>query len=377
MKNVMARRLVIVLASMGVLLGAVVTWNHIKAHFIAKFMAKNAAMPQTVSTAVVKYSKWQPHVTSVGSLRAVHGVEVSPQVAGMVVSVDFKSGSYAHAGQALVHLNAAPDIAKLHSLQATAHYDLLTYHRDVLQYKAQAIGKAVLDAATANWKSAEAQKASQAALIAELTIRAPFDGRLGITTVNPGQYLQAGAPVVTLQSLDPIYVDFRLPQVELSRVKVGQTVHVTTNAFPGSVFTGRVTSIDPQVDPSTRNFEAEATITNPRHRLLPGMFVDTSVESGAPRRYLTLPQTAISYNPYGDTVFVVHKHPGDGPTAQQVFVTLGPTRGDQVAVLKGLSAGEQIVSSGQMKLKNGTSISINNSVQPLNSPSQTLQNQDQ
>lgn len=366
MKNVMARRLVIVLVSMGVLLGAVVAWNHIKAHFIAQFMAKNASMPQTVSTAVVRYSSWQPHLTSVGSLRAVHGVEVSPQVAGMVVRVDFKSGSYAHAGQALIHLNDAPDIAQLRSLRATAHYDLLTYQRDVSQYKAQAIGKAVLDAATANWKSAEAQKAAEEALIAELTIRAPFNGRLGITTVNPGQYLQAGAAVVTLESLDPIYVDFKLPQVDLSRVRVGQTVHVTTSAFPGSVFTGRVTSIDSEVDPSTRNFEAEATIANPQRRLMPGMFVDTAVESGAPRRYLTLPQTAISYNPYGDTVFVVERGAKSAadPRVQQVFVTLGPTRRDQVAVLKGLSAGEQIVTSGAMKLKNGTPISISNGGKP-------------
>ncbi len=362
MKNVMARRLAIVLVSMGVLLGAVVAWNHIKAHFIARFMAKNASIPQTVATAAVQYSSWQPHVRSVGSLRAVHGVEVSPQVAGMVVSVDFRSGSFAHAGQVLIHLNDAPEVAQLRSLQATAHYDWLTYQRDVSQYKAQAIGKAVLDAATANWKSAEAQKATEAALIAELTVRAPFNGRLGITTVNPGQYLQAGAPVVTLESLDPIYVDFKLPQVDLSRVNVGQTVHVTTSAFPGSLFTGRVTSIDSAVDPGTRNFEAEATIANPQRRLKPGMFVDTTVESGAPRRYLTLPQTAISYNPYGDTVFVVKRggKSAADPTVRQVFVTLGPTRGDQVAVLKGLSAGEQVVTSGALKLKNGTAVTISN-----------------
>ena len=366
----MRRRLTIVLASMALLLGAVVGWNLIKAHFIRQFMAKNALMPQTVSTAIVRYSTWQPEIRSVGSLRAVHGVEVTPQVAGMVVRVEFKSGSYAHAGQALVQLNDAPEVAQLHSLQATAHLDLLTYQRDVIQYKAQAIGKAVLDAATANWKSAESQKAAEAALIAEMTIRAPFTGRLGITTVNPGQYLQAGAAIVTLESLDPIYVDFRLPQDALSRVTVGQAVHITADAFPGSVFSGRVTSIDPEVDPSTRNFEVEARIANPQRRLKPGMFVDTAVESGAPQRYLTLPQTAISYSPYGDTVFVVR--PGakaaDDPTVEQVFVRLGPTRGDQVAVLHGLSAGERIVTSGEMKLRNGATIRVNNAVQPLDDP---------
>lgn len=369
MTNLMGRRLAIVLALMALLLGLVVAWNLIKAHFMHQFMAKNAMAPQTVSTAVAGYSSWQPEVKSVGSLRAVHGVEVTTQVGGLVREVRFRSGTDAHAGQPLVQLNADPDIATLESLTAQAHYARLTYQRDLIQYQAQAIGKAVLDAATANWKSLEAQKASEAALIAEKTIRAPFSGRLGITTVNPGQYLQAGAPIVTLESLDPIYVDFRLPQSDLSRIKVGQTVHVTADAFPGSVFAGKVTSIDPQVDPATRNFEVEATIANPQRRLMPGMFVDTAVESGAPRRYLTLPQTAISYNPYGDTVFVVRRtSPSDSPTVRQVFVTLGPTRGDQVAVLRGLAAGEQIVTSGQLKLKNGTRISVNNSVQPLNNP---------
>lgn len=368
MKNAMGRRLAVVLVLMAVLLGAVVGWNLLKAHFTQKFMAMNAAAPQTVSTAVANYSTWQPKVTAVGSLRAVHGVEVTTQVGGLVRSVEFKSGTDAHAGQPLVQLNADPDIATLQSLTAQAHYAKLTYQRDVMQYKAQAIGKAVLDAATADWHSLEAQKASEAALIAEMTIRAPFNGRLGITTVNPGQYLKAGDPIVTLQSLDPIYVDFRLPQRDLSRIEVGQDMQVTADSFPGAVFSGRVTSIDPQVDPSTRNFEVEATVTNPQRQLKPGMFVDTSVESGAPQRYLTLPQTAISYNPYGDTVFVVHRSAkqADDPTVQQVFVTLGPTRGDQVAVLKGVTAGDEIVTSGQLKLKNGTRIEINNSVQPLN-----------
>lgn len=371
MKNVMGRRLAVVLVSMALLIGLVVAWNLIKAHFMQKFMAMNALAPQTVSTAVAEYSSWQPEVKSVGSLRAVHGVEVTTQVGGLVREVRFQSGADARAGQPLVQLNADPEIATLKSLTAQAHYARLTYDRDVIQYKAQAIGKAVLDAATANWHSLEAQKASEAALIAEMTIRAPFNGRLGITTVNPGQYLKAGDSIVTLQSLDPIYVDFRLPQGDLSRIKVGQTVRVTADAFPGSVFSGRVTSIDPAVDTSTRNFEVEATIGNPQRQLKPGMFVDTAVESGAPQRYLTLPETAISYNPYGDTVFVVHRK-GKGatsdPTVQQIFVHLGPTRGDQVAVLQGLSAGEQIVTSGQLKLKNGTRIAINNSVQPTSNP---------
>lgn len=374
-KRVMWWRLILVIAVMVVLLGGVAAFNAIKAHFIHQFMVKNAEQPQTVSTAVVSYSPWQPQVTAVGSLRAVHGVEVTTQVAGMVQSVDFRSGQTARSGQVLVQLNAAPDIAKLHALQAAAHYAALTYQRDILQYKAQAIGKATLDAATADWKSAEAQVAAQAALVAEETVRAPFAGRLGITTVNPGEYLQPGTAIVSLESLDPIFVDFRLPQSDLSRIRVGQSARVRTDAFPGKTFTGRVTSIDPLVDPSTRNFEAEATIANPQRLLRPGMFVDTAVDSGAKRPYLTLPQTAITYNPYGNTVFVVHEDRGPKAriTVEQVFVTLGPTRGDQVAVLKGLKAGDIIVTSGQLKLRNGSIVTINNSVQPLNSPNPSPQ----
>ncbi len=375
MKSVMRRRLAIVLAVMILLVGGAVGFNRVKAHFIRQAMAKNGSLPQTVSTATAAYSEWQPEVRAVGSLRAIHGVEVTTEVAGLVRSVDFASGADARAGQPLVQLNADPDIAQLRALTAEANLAALVYHRDLIQYQAQAIGRAQLDTDEANLTSARDQEAAQAALVAKKTIRAPFNGRLGITTVNPGQYLNPGDPVVTLESVDPIYVDFHLPQDDLSRVSVGQTVHVRADAFPGVDFSGRITSIDPLVDPSTRNFEAEATIGNPQHKLLPGMYVRTVIASGAPRRYLTLPQTAITYNPYGETVYLVRKPeaPGGHPTAEQVFVTLGPSRGNQVAVVKGLKAGDVVVSSGQMKIRNGTQLLVNNSVLPLDSPNPSPQ----
>lgn len=375
MKSMVRRRLAIVLAIMILLVGAAVGFNMVKAHFIRQAMAKNAALAQTVSTATAEYSEWQPQVQAVGSLRAIHGVEVTTEVAGLVRRVDFKSGSDAHAGQTLVQLNADPDIAQLQALQAEANLAALTYHRDLIQYQAQAIGRAQLDTDAANLKSTREQEAAQAALVAKKTVRAPFGGQLGITTVNPGQYLNPGDPIVTLESVDPIYVDFHLPQDELARVAVGQTVHVTADAFGGKTFVGRITSIDPLVDPSTRNFQAEATIRNPEHKLLPGMFVRTTVDAGAKERYLTLPQTAITYNPYGQTVYLVRNpaKPGGHPTAQLIFVTLGPSRGDQVAVVKGLKEGDVVVSSGQMKIKNGSELTVNNSVLPLNEPNPTPQ----
>jgi membrane fusion protein (multidrug efflux system) len=373
----MRRRLAIVLVLMILLVGGAVGFNMVKAHFIKLAMGQNASVPQTVSTATVEYSEWQPQVQAVGSLRAIHGIEVTTEVAGLVRKVAFRSGSEARAGQILLQLNADPDIAQLQALMAEANLAALTYHRDLIQYQAQAIGRAQLDTDAANLKSTREQEAAQAALVAKKTVKAPFSGRLGITTVNPGQYLNPGDPIVTLESVDPIYVDFRLPQDELARVAVGQTVHVRADAFPASGFEGKITSIDPLVDPSTRNFQAEATIGNPEHKLLPGMFVRTTVDAGAKERYLTLPQTAITYNPYGETVYIVRNPTtaGGHSTAELTFVTLGPTRGDQVAIVKGLKAGDVVVTSGQMKIKNGTPLVVNNSVQPLDSPNPSPQEQ--
>jgi membrane fusion protein (multidrug efflux system) len=371
-KRVTIVRLVVVLALMIALVAVVIGW---KVLVIRKAIAASVPMPQTVSTVAAAYSEWQPQVEAVGSLRAIHGVEVTTEVAGLVRKLDFKSGSDARAGQTLVELNADPDLAQLQALMAEANLAALTYHRDLIQYQAQAIGRAQLDTDIANLKSTREQEAAQAALVAKKTIRAPFNGLLGITTVNPGQYLNPGDAIVTLQSLDPIYVDFRLPQDNLSRVHVGQNVHVTADAFPGKAFEGTITSIDPLVDPSTRNFEAEATIRNPEHHLFPGMFVRTTVDAGATQRYLTLPQTAVTYNPYGQTVYLVHNptEPTGHPTAALTFVVLGPSRGDQVAVLKGIAAGDVIVTGGQMKIKNGTQLAINNSVLPRDNPNPTPQ----
>ena len=372
MKSAMRRRLAFVLVLMLVLVAAVVGW---KVHVIRKAIAASVPVPQTVSTTTAEYSQWQPQIQAVGSLRAIHGVEVTTEVAGLVRKVNFTSGTDARPGQTLVQLNADPDVAQLQALTAEANLAALTYHRDYIQYQAQAIGRAQLDTDAANLKNIREQAAAQAALVAKKTVRAPFGGRLGITTVNPGQYLNPGDPIVTLQTVDPIYVDFHLPQDNLSRVAVGQTVHVATDTFPGHDFVGKITSIDPLVDPATRNFKAEAVVRNPEHKLLPGMFVRTTVDAGGQQRYLTLPQTAITYNPYGQTVYLVRnpKKSGGNPTAELTFVVLGQARGDQVAVIKGLQAGDVVVTGGQMKIKNGTELAINNSILPGNNPNPTPQ----
>jgi membrane fusion protein (multidrug efflux system) len=377
----MTRRMVIMLICVGLLLAALVGFNQFRSYMIGKFMASNAAPPSTVSAIVAGYQSWQPQLAAVGSLRAVRGVDVTTEVAGLVREVAFSSGQEAKAGQVLVRLNADSDVALLQSLQAAAELAQTVYTRDKAQYDIKAIAKAQLDADAADLKGKKAQVAQQAALVDKKTIRAPFAGRLGITTINPGQYLNPGDAIVTLQAIDPIYADFYLPQQQLGQLAIGQTIVVDTNAYSGQTFTGKIQSMNPRVDSATRNIQVEATVDNRDRKLLPGMYANVKIDAGTAQRYLTLPQTAITYNPYGATVFIVKQGAQPNaqgkalPVAQQVFVTPGPTRGDQVAILKGVEAGMQVVTSGQLKLKNGSPLIINNSVQPADNPNPAPQEQ--
>ncbi|HVW71356.1 MAG TPA: efflux RND transporter periplasmic adaptor subunit [Steroidobacteraceae bacterium] len=374
MSSSLRGRLIGVIVAVSVLLAALVGFNLFKARMIAKFQAQNASPPQTVTTAIARYGDWQPEVTSVGSMRAFRGVDVTTEIAGLVRTVNFKSGDDARSGAVLVELNADSDIAQLHALQAAADLSQTTYNRDKVQLEAQAISQAQLDGDAADLKNRRAQAEAQAALVAKKTLRAPFAGRLGITTLNPGQYLNPGDKVVTLQAIDPILVDFNLPQQQLARIAVGQALHVTTDAFPGQVFEGKLTAIDPHVDTATRNFQVEASVNNSSRRLLPGMFAHVAVQAGAVKRYLTLPQTAITYNPYGATVFIVQRSKdGKSLIARQVFVTVSETRGDQAAVTEGIKEGDTVVTSGQLKLKNGTPLNVDNSVVPRSDPHPTPQ----
>jgi membrane fusion protein (multidrug efflux system) len=324
-----------------------------------------------------EYQVWQPQLNAVGTLRAVRGVDVTTEVAGLVRSINFKSGDEVKAGQVLAQLNADSDIAQLHSLEAAAELASTVYERDKAQLAAEVISKAQVDTDAGDLKSKRAQVAQQQAVVDKKTLRAPFAGKLGISIVNPGQYLNPADKLVTLQTIDPIYVDFYLPQQQLPQVTIGQMVTLTTDTYKDVAFTGKINAINPKIDTNTRNVQVEATIPNPKRQLLPGMFANVRVNSGEENRYITLPQTAITFNPYGDTVFVVK--PSDKKEdkdekgnarllAQQVFVTTGPTRGDQVAILKGIEPGTEVVTSGQVKLKNGTPLIVDNKVQPSNSP---------
>ena len=340
--------------------------------------------PQTVTATIVTAQDWQPTINSVGTLVAVHGVDVNSEVAGQVRSVNFKSGQGVKAGNLLVQLNADSDIAQLKSLQASADMAATTLKLDQAQLAVQGVSQLQVANDSADLKSKNALVAQQAALVAKKTIRAPFSGRLGISTANPGLFLNPGDKIVTLQQLDPIFIDFYVPQKQVGALAIGQAVNATSDAYDNAVFHGKITAISPKIDATTRNVQVEATITNPKSQLRPGMFANASVEVGSKQHILTLPQTAIIYNPYGSTVFIVkpvaaknNANGGTQPTGelevQQTFVTTGETRGDQVAILSGLNEGQQVVTSGQIKLKNGTPVVIDNSEQPANNPNPTPQ----
>jgi membrane fusion protein, multidrug efflux system len=367
----MTKRMVIMLIIIGVIFGGIFGYLGFRSYMMKKYMSSAAAPAVTVSVVTAVTDVWQPQISAVGSLRAVRGVEVANEIAGLVQSVHFKSGDSAVAGQLLVQLNADSDIAQLQTLTAAVELAETVYERNKKQLIAQAVSQASLDADAADLKGKRAQVAQQKALVNKKTIRAPFAGYLGISSVNPGQYLNPGDKIVTLQALDSIYVDFYLPQQELSRVLSGQAVVVATDTYPDKKFNGKISAINPKVDPQTRNVQIEARIANPRHELLPGMYATINVQAGATKRYMTIPRTAVTFNPYGETVYLVEEKgtTKDGKPSlfvRQTFVTLGPARGDQVAILKGIKEGERVVTSGQLKLKSGSQVVINNQVQPAN-----------
>lgn len=366
----MIKRMIIMLIAVGVVLGGFVAFQNFKAHIIGQVMASLANPPQTVSTVTAGLQDWQPQVEAVGSLRAVNGADLSLEVSGIVDQIDFNSGDDVAAGAVLLRLRSADDEAKLQALQATADLAQVTYDRDVKQWKAQAISQAIVDSDNFNLKNARAQVEQQKAMLDKKMLRAPFAGHLGIRAVDVGQYLTAGTTVVTLQALDPIYADFFLPQQALDRIRIGQAIVAKVDTYPGQTFAGTIAAINPQVDASSRNVQVRATLGNPDRRLLPGMYATIDIDIGAPQHHITLPQTAIAYNPYGSTVFVV-EHQGAAQTARQTFVTTGATRGDQVAVLSGVKEGDVVVTAGQMKLRNGSPVMIDNKVQPTSDAAPT------
>lgn len=371
-KSPLRKRLIWMLVGVAVLMGLIIGFNIFKTTMIKQYLAGAGAPAATVSTMVVGIEEWQPQLTAAGSLRAFRGVELGTEVNGIVKDVFVKSGMDVKAGTLLIAMVQDADQAQLMTLQAQADLAKIVNDRDRQQLAIEAISKNAFDASSADFKAKSAQVQQQTAQIAKKNVQAPFSGRVGIITLNPGQFINSGDKIMTLQTIDPIYVDFTVPQSVVAQIKKDQVVNLIADAFGTQVFKGKITAISPKIETNTRNIQVEAVLPNPEKKLLPGMFANVKVDTGEKVKYLTVPQTAVTYNPYGSIVYIVKETAAqDGKAkleAQQVFVTTGLTRGDQVAILKGITAGDTIVTSGQLKLKNGTPLIVNNAVKPANNP---------
>ena len=342
----------------------------IKALQIGKMMSTPQTMPPTtVSSVSVKEEDWAPRLTAVGSVSAVQGAVVSAELAGVVSEINFENGGEAKKGEVLMKLDASQEEALLRSAEAEAQLAQTDLERSRDLAMKKVVSSAELDSAQSKFRRLNAVVDQVRSSIAKKTLIAPFDGQLGIRQVNVGQMINAGQQVVPLTSLDPVFADFALPQQYLGQLTPGLEVHVTTDAIPGRVFNGKLTAINSMVDSSTRNITLQATLDNSDHALRPGMFAKAEVMLPEKHKTLVVPGSAISYAPFGDSVFVIEKKKDEktGKESQvirQQFVRVGEGRGDLVAITQGLKAGETIVSTGVFKLRNGMTVTINNDLAP-------------
>ena len=321
----------------------------------------------TVSTVIARLEPWQAQVRATGQVVAVQGADLSAELSGIVGAISFASGQDVAADTVLLRLRPNDDDARLAQLQALASLGAANLARDRKQFNAEAVSRATLDADQSNLAAEQAQVAAQRAVMAEKVVRTPFAGRLGIRLVDLGQYLTAGTAIVTLQALDPIYVDFNVAQQALGSLHVGQRVAVHVDGWPDRIFMARLSAINSRLDAASRMATVRAELDNHDHALLPGMFAVVDVDTGIATARLTLPQAAISFNPYGDFVYVLQRAADGRLIANSRVVATGAVRGDQVAILSGLAPGEQVVSAGQLKLRSGVAVRIDNSVQPPDS----------
>jgi len=367
----MAKRMIVMLT---VTILFVAALGFVKFRQIQTAIAQGASFqppPEAVTTIVAEQEEWPATLNAIGTMAAVRGVTVSTDLPGTIDRVAFESGKPVRAGDVLVQLDTRQERSQLAAVEAQRDLARLTFDRMEGLLKERVISQSEYDRAVADQRQTGARLGEIHTTIERKTIRAPFSGVLGIRQVNLGQYLAAGDPVVVLQSLNPIYVNFGVPQQEAGQIHLGRSVRIATEDLSGAQAVGRVTAIDAVVDPTTRNVQVQATLANPEGRLRPGMFVQTELVLGTARSVIALPAPAISYAPYGDSVFVVTDLKGpDGQSyrgVRQQFVKLGGARGDQIAVVEGVKPGDEIVTSGVFKLRNGAAVQINNKVRPANS----------
>lgn len=368
----MAKRMVVMLAVVVLLIGGLGFFKYKQVETAIHASAGYQPPPEAVTTIVARQEQWSSGMNAIGSVEAVQGVTVAADLPGTVAKINFDSGKSVHEGDVLVELDTRQERAQLAALQAQSDLAKLNYDRSQQLSKEGVISRMDYDKSSADQRQTEANVAEIKATIERKTIRAPFSGILGIRKINLGEYLAAGAAIVSLQALNPIYVNFGVPQQSASQVQVGRIINVTREELADTKFSGRVTALDSVIDETTRNIQVQATLPNPGGKLRPGMFVQVDLSLGASQAAITLPASAISYAPYGDSVFVVTdlKDPKGNSYrgVRQQFVKVGPGRGDQVAILSGLKAGDEVVSSGVFKLRNGAAVTVNNKIQPSNNP---------
>ena len=366
----MAKRMILMLGVVLLLVGGLgfVKYRQIQA---ASQGGSFQPPPTAVTTIVAQREMWPSTLNVIGTTAAIQGVTVSADLPGTVAKINFESGKSVHAGDVLVELDTRQERAQLAAAEADRDLARITYGRQQQLVNQGVVARTEYDNAEAQQKSTDAKVGEIRATIERKTVHAPFSGILGIRQINLGQYLAAGQAIVSLQSLNPIYVNFGIPQQESNKVQIGRSLRITSDNLPGAQFTGRVTAVDSVINEATRNIQIQATLSNPQGKLRPGMFVQVDVGVGASRQVVTLPASAINYAPYGDSVFVVTdlQDPQSKKTyrgVRQQFVKVEGSRGDQVAIISGLNAGDEVVSSGVFKLRNGAPVQVNNKVQPPN-----------
>jgi len=368
----MKKRMFLAVLCLAIVFGGIFGYNWFVSYKTRQFFANQSAPVQTVTATRAVAETWQPRISSVGNLSALSGSDLASEIAGKVTEVAVADGAEVEPGEVLVRLDSVGLQYALRGAQAETRLAEIELERQQRLRGQQANSEADVDRAESELAQARAEVGQIQAELDKKTIRAPFAGRIGIVEVDVGQFVDVGTSIVTLQTLDPVLVDFTVPQRDLGRIEVGRPIVARADAWPGREFPGEVTAISPKVERRTRSVDVRAQMGNPDQILRPGMFVDVQVLLPQQEDVITLPQSAISYNPYGDSVFLIHESETDSGetelTVERKFVRTGATRGDQIAIVDGVEVGERVVTSGQLKLRNGSQVKIDNSVTPSNDP---------
>ncbi|MGB1221246.1 MAG: efflux RND transporter periplasmic adaptor subunit [Alcanivoracaceae bacterium] len=371
----MTKRMLIMLLATGAVFGVVFGIKGLFSYMMNKGINEAPPPVVAVSTTAVEADSWALSIGTVGSIRAVNGVELATEVEGTVAKILFRSGEAAEQGDVLVELDASADKAQLKALRAAARLAQQDYERFASLFRQGSVSRSELDRKESERDQAAATADAQAERVAKKTLRAPFSGQLGIRHVDQGQFVAPGTTVVSLFQMDPIFVNFSLPEQQLPLISEGLDVQVRLTSQPDEVFSGEITAIEPGVDTATRNFNVQATLANPDGKLRPGMFARVRIQLPNSEDVLVVPRTAISYAPYGNSVYVIapaEDSEGEGDStslmAQKRLVKLGNERGDLVAITEGLEAGERVATSGLLKLRNGAPVKEENDVQPPADP---------